>query len=100
MCRLKEYPPEVKKTLEHSGEVSYIGKRLDDGSIEKDRAQSELNVCESHFEKVQGGLHDKIKGLSERTKEGLKEFAEKTLQEIEGIKTKHFPRKANGDEEM
>ena len=65
MCRLKEYPPEVKKTLEHSGEVSYIGKRLDDGSIEKDRAQSELNVRESHFEKVKGGLHDKIKGLSE-----------------------------------
>ena len=100
MCILKEYPPEVIETLKLSGEVSYIGKKLDDRSIKKDRAQSDLYVCEIHFEKVKGGLHDKIKGLSERTKEGLKEFAEKTLQEIEGIKTKHFPRKANGDEEM
>ena len=91
MCILKEYPPEVIETLKLSGEVSYVGKKLDDGGIKEDRAQSDLNACKSHFERVKGGLHDKIKGLSERTKEGLKEFAENTLQEIEGIKTKHFP---------
>lgn len=91
MCILKEYPPEVIETLKLSGEVSYVGKKLDDGGIKEDRAQSDLNACKSHFERVKGGLHDNIKGLSERTKEGLKEFAENTLQEIEGIKTKHFP---------
>ena len=45
MCILKEYPPEVIETLKLSGEVSYIGKKLDDRSIKKDRAQSDLNVC-------------------------------------------------------
>lgn len=90
MCGLKEYPPEVKKTLEYSGEVSYIGKRLDDGSIEKDSARSALDACINHFESVRAGLHDSVKGLSENTKETLKGFAEITLQEIERIQTKHF----------
>lgn len=91
MCRLKEYPPEVKKTLEHSGEVSYIGKRLDDGGIKKDRSLSDLKECMSHFECVKDGIYDDSDELANETKEALKEFADVTLEEIKGIISKHFP---------
>ena len=87
---LKEYPPEVIETLKLSGEVSYIGKKLDDRSIKKDRARSDLNVCKGHFECVKDGIYDNSDELTDETKEALKEFADITLEEIEGIIFKYF----------
>ncbi len=90
MCKLKEYPTRVVETLKRSGEVSYIGKRLDDGSIKKDRALADLKECKGHFECVKDGIYDNSDELTDETKEALKEFADITLIEIEGIISKYF----------
>ena len=91
MRKIKEYPSKVVETLRRSGEVSYIGKRLDDGSIKKDRALSDLKECRGHFECVKDGIHDNSDELTDETKEVLKVFADITLKEIKGIISKHFP---------
>ena len=91
MCKLKEYPPKVVETLKRSGEVSYIGKRLDDDSIKKDRALADLKKCKDHFEYVKVGIYDNSVELANETKAALKEFADITLEEIKGIISKHFP---------
>ncbi len=91
MCIPKRFSPEVEKTLKRSGEVSYIGKRLDDESIKKDRALSDLIECRGHFEYVSKGLYDNLDELTNETKDALREFASVTLEEIKGIISKHFP---------